>query len=96
MWKFLYFNGLRISLCLCLSGFVFEDNKTSKRWVNDNGEITYRLPRWYEYIGYDVHIKCYIKTNKTKHFVFRWFDEVCTENNEVNKTAESKRLEREC
>ena len=33
--------------------------------------------------------------NRTKYFVLRWFDEVCSENNEVNEKAESKRLERE-
>ena len=52
MWKTIFFSGLRISVCLSLSGFLFEDNKTSKRWVKDNGEITYSLPRWYETIGY--------------------------------------------
>ena len=34
--------------------------------------------------------------NKTKFFVLRWFDKVCSENNEVNEEAERKRLEREC
>ena len=29
--------------------------------------------------------------NKTKYFVLHWFDEVCSENNEVNEEAESKR-----
>ena len=52
MWKTIFLSGLRISVCLGLSGFLFEDNKTSKRWVKDNGEITYRLPRWYKNIGY--------------------------------------------
>ena len=52
MWKTIFLCGLRISVCLGLSGFLFEDNKISKRWVKDNGEITYRLPQWYENIGY--------------------------------------------
>ena len=52
MWRLLYFYGLQISVCLNLSGFLFEDNKSSKRWVDDNGEITYRLSQWYANIGY--------------------------------------------
>ena len=27
--------------------------------------------------------------NKTKYFVLRWFDEVCSEYNEVNQEAET-------
>ena len=34
--------------------------------------------------------------NKTKYFVLYWFDEVCSEYNEVNEEAESKRHLREC
>ena len=56
MWKTVFFSGLRISLCLSLTGFLFEDNKTSKRWVNDNGEIIYGLPLWYENIGYVLYL----------------------------------------
>ena len=63
MWKSIFFSGLRISLCLSLSGFLFEDNKTSKRWVIDNGEITNRLPRWYENIGYVQFVDDIISTN---------------------------------
>ena len=33
---------------------------------------------------------------KTKYFVLCRFVEVCSENNEVNEEAKSKRLEREC
>ena len=32
--------------------------------------------------------------NKTKYLVLRLFDEVCSENNEVNEKVVSKRLER--
>ena len=34
--------------------------------------------------------------NKTKYFVLRRFDELCSEYNEVNEEADSKRGEREC
>ena len=34
--------------------------------------------------------------NKTKYFVLCWFDEVCSENNEVNEKGESKRPEIKC
>ena len=34
--------------------------------------------------------------NRTKYFVLRWFDEVCSEYNEVNEEAVSKRREKEC
>ena len=54
--KTVFFSGLRISFCLSLTGFLFEDNKTSKRWVNDNGEIIYGLPLWYENIGYVLYL----------------------------------------
>ena len=58
MWKTIFLSGLGISVCLGLSGFIFEDNLTSKRWVKDNGEITHSLPRWYENIGYVQFVEC--------------------------------------
>ena len=36
------------------------------------------------------------RRNKTKYFVLRWFDEVCSEFNDVNEEAESKKSVREC
>ena len=47
---------LKITLCLNLSGFLFEDNRSAKRWIEENGEISYTLPRWYSQIGY-VQVK---------------------------------------
>ena len=43
---------LCVSICASLSGFLFEDNKSSDRWTPENGEITYRLPNWSTNIGY--------------------------------------------
>ena len=65
MWRILLFYGIQISVCLSLSGFLFEDNKTSKRWVDDNGEITYRLSRWYEKIGYVQVLNIFYKETKS-------------------------------
>ena len=70
MWRILLFYGIQISVCLSLSGFLFEDNKTSKRWVDDNGEITYRLSRWYEKIGYVQVLNIFYK-EKSQYFLFR-------------------------
>ena len=30
----------------CLSGFLFEDNKSDKRYVPENGEINYKIPTY--------------------------------------------------
>ena len=38
-----------------------------------------------------INIGNTIQVYKTKYFVLHWFDEVCSENNEVNEEAESKR-----
>ena len=51
---------------------------------------------WRQIIYNFIVLAAYLGYNKTKYFVLRWFDEVCSENNEVNEEAESKRLEREC
>ena len=29
-----------------LSGFIFEDNKSSKRYESENGELLFELPNW--------------------------------------------------
>ena len=42
---------LRITLSLNLSGFLFEDNRSQNRWIGENGEISFELPRWYSQIG---------------------------------------------
>ena len=35
----------------CLTGYQFEDNKSSKRYEPENGEMTYRLPRIPSYMA---------------------------------------------
>ena len=54
MKSILYF--LMIKLSMNLSGFLFEDNRSSNRYIEENGEISYTLTRWYSQIGY-VQIK---------------------------------------
>ena len=46
-------------------------------------------------MGWETASEILKETNNTKYFVIRWFDEVCSEYNEVNEEAESKRHEQE-
>ena len=44
----------------CLSGFLFEDNKSDKRYVPENGEINYKIPT------YPHQVRC-------RHFKLNWY-----------------------
>ena len=37
-----------------LKGYWFKDNLDSKRYVSENGEMTYTLPRWPMEVGYSL------------------------------------------
>ena len=55
---------LSVGGCHSLSGLHFEDNKSDKRFVQDNGEVNFKIETYPHQVREDLPRSCLVLVNK--------------------------------